>query len=101
MTYIVTENCQDCRFTDCVTVCPVDCFHGDERMLYIDPDECIDCGVCAEECPVGAICDEVDLPEGNEFWIEVNAARSLHLPLVTPGEFEPASDSAPARLKRR
>ena len=54
MTTIVTDNCQKCRFTDCVTVCPVECFHYDDEMLYIDPDVCIDCSACIPECPVEA-----------------------------------------------
>ena len=55
MTFVVTDNCKSCRFTDCVAVCPVDCFHGDAEMLYIDPNECIDCGACVPACPVEAI----------------------------------------------
>ncbi|MCA9705965.1 MAG: 4Fe-4S binding protein [Myxococcales bacterium] len=51
MTFVVTSNCQRCRFTDCVSVCPVECFHGDDTMLYIDPDECIDCGACVPARP--------------------------------------------------
>jgi ferredoxin len=62
MTFVVTDNCQRCRFTDCVAVCPVDCFHGDAEMLYIDPNECIDCGACEPECPVNAIFPEESLP---------------------------------------
>jgi ferredoxin len=82
MTYVVTTNCQDCRFTDCVTVCPVDCFHGDERMLYIDPDECIDCGACVPECPVEAIFAEDDVPESEQHWTAINAEKSPGLPVV-------------------
>ena len=55
MTFVVTSNCHGCRYTDCVLVCPVDCFHGDQDMLYIDPDVCIDCGACEPECPNTAI----------------------------------------------
>ena len=61
MTFIVNENCRFCRYTDCVTVCPVDCFYEYQGQLYIHPDECIDCGACEPECPVEAIVDEVDL----------------------------------------
>lgn len=82
MTYVVTDNCQKCRFTDCVTVCPVDCFHGDAEMLYIDPDECIDCGACVPECPVQAIYDEADLPEDKHPWIQVNADKAPGLPVI-------------------
>ena len=74
MTFVVTDNCQRCRFTDCVTVCPVDCFHADKDMLYIDPDECIDCGACEPECPVEAIFYEDDLPEELQPHLDDNAA---------------------------
>ena len=82
MTFVVTENCQKCRFTDCVAVCPVDCFHADENMLYIDPEECIDCGACVPECPVEAIFDEAQLPDHLQEWIKINAERSPKLPVI-------------------
>jgi len=82
MTFVVTDNCQRCRFTDCVAVCPVDCFHGDAEMLYIDPNECIDCGACVPECPVEAIFDETQLPDGKETWIKINAEKSVGLPVI-------------------
>ena len=82
MTTVVTDNCQDCRFTDCVTVCPVACFHGDEKMLYIDPNVCIDCSACIPECPVQAIFEEGDLPDDKRSWIEVNAERAPSLPVI-------------------
>ena len=72
MTYIVCEPCLDCKYTDCVEVCPVDCFYEDDRMLYIHPDECIDCGACVPECPVEAIFAEADVPEQWKSWIPVN-----------------------------
>lgn len=72
MTYIVTGNCEDCKFTDCVEVCPVDCFYGDDKMLYIHPDECIDCGACVPACPVEAIFPEADVPEAEEKWTQIN-----------------------------
>ena len=75
MTTVVTENCKGCRFTDCVSVCPVACFHYDDEMLYIDPDVCIDCSACIPECPVEAIFEEDDIPEGQEGWVEINAER--------------------------
>ena len=62
MAYVVTDLCSGCRYTECVTVCPVECFHVDERMTYIDPDNCIDCGGCAPICPVGAIQADFLLP---------------------------------------
>lgn len=82
MTFVVTSNCNGCRFTDCVAVCPVECFHGDDKMLYIDPDECIDCGACVPECPVEAIYDETELPANLGEWKATNAAKAKGLPVV-------------------
>jgi ferredoxin len=97
MTYIVTENCQTCRFTDCVTVCPVDCFHADDEMLYIDPVECIDCGACVPECPVEAIFAEEDCPPEQKQWIAINAEKSAGLPVVS--EKQDALPTAEAKKK--
>ena len=83
MTTVVTDNCNGCRFTDCVAVCPVECFHYDDNMLYIDPDVCIDCSACIPECPVQAIFEEGDLPDDQEKWIEINAEKVSDLPLIT------------------
>jgi ferredoxin len=63
MTYVVTSVCYDCKYTDCVEVCPVDCFYEDEHTLYIHPDECIDCDACVPECPIEAIFPEDEVPE--------------------------------------
>ena len=82
MTFVVTDNCQRCRFTDCVAVCPVDCFHGDDEMLYIDPNECIDCGACVPECPVEAIFDETQLADDKKDWIKINADKAVGLPVI-------------------
>ena len=82
MTFVVTDNCQRCRFTDCVAVCPVDCFHGDAEMLYIDPNECIDCGACVPECPVEAIFDETQLADDKKDWIKINADKAAGLPVI-------------------
>lgn len=83
MTFVVTDNCKGCRFTDCVAVCPVECFHGDDEMLYIDPDECIDCGACVPECPVEAIYDEAQLPDDQQQWLKLNAERAPKLPVIS------------------
>ena len=99
MTFVVTGDCQRCRFTDCVAVCPVDCFHGDAEMLYIDPQRCIDCGVCVPSCPVEAIYDEGSLPPGEEAWLAINAERAPTLPVVRVKE-EPFP-GAHARALRR
>jgi ferredoxin len=82
MTFVVTDNCQRCRFTDCVAVCPVDCFHADDEMLYIDPNECIDCGACVPECPVEAIFDETQLADDKKEWIKINADKAGGLPVI-------------------
>ncbi|MFK7762997.1 MAG: 4Fe-4S binding protein [Roseobacter sp.] len=81
MTHIVTENCSSCRFTDCVSVCPVNCFHGDADRLYIDPILCIDCGACIPKCPVSAIVEDIDIP-GSPL-IELNAEYSAKLPVIS------------------
>lgn len=73
MTHVVTEACIKCRYTDCVDVCPVDCFHAGPNFLVIDPDECIDCAVCVAECPAEAIYAEEDLPGDQVQFIEINA----------------------------
>lgn len=83
MTFVVTDNCQRCRFTDCVSVCPVDCFYGDDEQLYINPDECIDCGACEPECPVEAIFDEASLPKDKDHWLQINAERAKSLTNIT------------------
>ena len=74
MTYIVKDECIKCKYTDCVEVCPVDCFYEGENMLVIKPDECIDCGVCEPECPVEAIYAEDALPPELAHFTEINAA---------------------------
>ena len=83
MTYIVAEPCVDCRYTDCVAVCPVEAFHLDEKMLVINPDTCIDCDACVPECPVEAIFSEDKLPEQWVHFTQLNAERSLSgLPII-------------------
>lgn len=81
MPYIVTEACIKCKYTDCVEVCPVDCFYEGENMLVIHPDECIDCGVCEPECPVEAIIPDTDDSDGK--WTELNKQYSASWPNIT------------------
>ena len=76
MTYVVTEACIKCKYTDCVDVCPVDCFREGPNFLAIDPDECIDCTLCVAECPVEAIYAEDDVPENQRRYIALNAELS-------------------------
>ena len=73
MTHVVTEACIRCKYTDCVDVCPVDCFREGPNMLVIDPDECIDCTLCVPECPVNAIYAEDDVPAAQRDFISLNA----------------------------
>ncbi|MFT4346585.1 ferredoxin FdxA [Bartonella ancashensis] len=81
MTYVVTDNCIHCKYTDCVEVCPVDCFYEGENMLVINPDECIDCGVCEPECPAEAI--KPDTEPGLEQWLELNLKYANKWPNIT------------------
>jgi ferredoxin len=83
MTFVVTENCIKCKFADCVEVCPVDCFHEGPNFMTIDPDECIDCGLCEAECPAHAIFAEDDLPEDQKQFIQINAEKSKKWPVLT------------------
>ena len=80
MTYVVTDNCIRCKYTDCVEVCPVDCFYEGENMLVIHPDECIDCGVCEPECPADAI--RPDTEAGMEEWVVFNLKYSEAWPNI-------------------
>ena len=73
MTYIVNDKCINCRHTDCVEVCPVDCFYIGENTIVIHPDECIDCGLCVPECPIEAIFSDDELPDDQIEFIEINA----------------------------
>lgn len=83
MTHVVTDSCIQCRYTDCVEVCPVDCFHLGPNFLVIDPAECIDCGVCIAECPVNAIYADDDVPENMRPFLALNAELALTWPVVT------------------
>ena len=84
MAFVVCEPCRGCKYTDCVVVCPMECFYGDETMLYIDPVDCIDCGACTPECPVEAIYFEGNVPEKWSSYIAINAERTRELiPLGT------------------
>ena len=90
MTYVVTDNCIACKYTDCVEVCPVDCFYEGENMLVIHPDECIDCGVCEPECPADAI--RPDTEPGMEPWVDFNRKDSDMWPVIVT-KSEPLPDA--------
>ena len=85
MTHLVTDNCVNCKYTDCVVVCPVDCFYEGPNFLAINPDECIDCGVCIPECPVNAIVEQDDIndPEEQKYWLDINTELSQKWPGIT------------------
>lgn len=79
MAYVVCEPCHDCKYTDCVVVCPCDCFYEDASQLYIDPDHCIDCEACVPECPVEAIFRDTEVPSHWSSFIQLNAERIAEL----------------------
>jgi ferredoxin len=98
MPYVVTDNCLKCRFTDCVTVCPVDCFKGNDEMLFIDPEACIDCGACEPQCPVHAIFEDRQVPPTKQNWIQINRDKVKEgLPVVA--QKQPPLPTADARKK--
>lgn len=82
MAYVVTQPCFDCKYTDCVVVCPVECFHEGDHMVYIDPVECIDCHNCVPECPVDAIFADDDVPADQREFIAINAEMSKVCPPI-------------------
>jgi ferredoxin len=82
MSYIVTQHCVDCKYTDCVSVCPVDAFHQGPRMLYINPDTCVNCDACVPSCPVEAIFSEENLPEKYKHYIELNTEGAKAFPVI-------------------
>ncbi len=83
MTFVVTEKCVKCKYTDCVEICPVDCFYEGPNFLAINPDECIDCALCESECPVDAIFSEDELPQGQEKFLAINEKYSKIWPNIT------------------
>ena len=87
MAHVVCEPCRDCKYTDCVVVCPCECFYEDGSMLYIDPEHCIDCQACTPECPVEAIFQDCDVPAAWEHFIAVNAERSAAIIASGQGPF--------------
>ncbi|MBU0689398.1 MAG: ferredoxin family protein [Gammaproteobacteria bacterium] len=93
MTYVVAENCIRCKYTDCVEVCPVDCFREGENFLVIDPEECIDCSLCVPECPANAIYAEDDLPADQQQFIALNAELAKQWqPIVVKKNAPPDAD---------
>ena len=99
MTYVVTESCVKCKYTDCVDVCTVDCFREGPNMLVIDPDECIDCTLCVPECPVEAIFAEDDVAEGQREFIAINAELSKVWQPIVERKDAPADADDWAKIK--
>ena len=102
MTYVVTDNCIQCKYTDCVEVCPVECFYEGPNFLVIHPDECIDCGVCEPECPPEAILPDTEV--GAAEWVEFNLQKSLVWPNITEMKESPADaeewENKPDKLEK-
>lgn len=102
MAHVVTDNCINCKYTDCVEVCPVDCFHAGPNMLVIDPEECIDCTLCVSECPVEAIFADDDVPEAMRHFLELNAELAPNWPVLDHKIEAPADakhwDGVPSKL---
>ncbi len=92
MTFVVTDNCINCKYTDCVEVCPVDCFHEGPNFLVIDPDECIDCTLCEPECPAEAIICDDDLSDEQLPFLKLNAELSKEWPVITQSK-DPLPDA--------
>ncbi|MCF2946699.1 ferredoxin family protein [Paraglaciecola aquimarina] len=90
MTFVVTDNCIKCKFTDCVPVCPVDAFHEGENFLAINPDVCIDCALCVPECPAEAIYQDTELPKEQNHYLKINADLSEIWPNITELKAAPA-----------
>ena len=90
MAYVITESCINCKYTDCVDVCPVDCFREGPNFLVIDPDECIDCTLCVAECPVDAIFAEDDVPDDQKDFIHLNKILSKSI------KYKPITKKIPA-----
>jgi ferredoxin len=99
MTYVVTESCIKCKYTDCVDVCPVDCFREGPNMLVIDPDECIDCTLCVPECPVEAIFAEDDVPDEQQAFIALNKELAANWPAIIERKPAPADADEWAKKK--
>ena len=89
MTFVVGENCIKCKYTDCVDVCPVDCFYEGPNFLVIDPEECIDCALCPDECPVDAIYPEDELPEDQHEFLALNAELAKVWPNIDASKSPP------------
>lgn len=101
MTFVVTESCIRCKYTDCVDVCPVDCFREGNNFLVIDPDECIDCHLCVPECPVDAIYPDDELPQDQQHFLQRNAELAKKWPMISSSKPAPADADKWAQEKAK
>src|SRR5205807_8540382 len=101
MTHVVTESCIRCKYTDCVDVCPVDCFYEGPNFLVINPDECIDCALCEPECPVNAIYSEDELPDKYQHYLKINAELSKKWPNINTRIDPPADADEWAKVENK
>lgn len=101
MTYVVTESCIRCKYTDCAEVCPVSCFHEGPNFLVIDPEECIDCDVCVPECPVDAIYPDEQIPAGQEGFLALNAQLARDWPVIDTKKDPPSDAERWAQVKNK
>ena len=99
MTYVVTESCIKCKYTDCVGPCPVDAFREGPNMLVIDPDDCIDCNLCVPTCPVNAIFSDIKVPHEQLRYTQLNAELSLRWPAIIRVKAAPADANDWAQLR--
>jgi ferredoxin len=99
MTFVVTSKCVGCKDTQCVEVCPVDCFYEGPNMLVINPDECIDCGLCEPECPVEAIYSEDEVPSAEMDFLEINARKAEEWPNIVEKK-EPLAHESPYNIEQ-
>jgi ferredoxin len=100
MSYIVTQHCVDCKYTDCVAVCPVDAFHEGERILYINPDTCVNCDACVPACPVEAIYSEENLPSKFQAYVDINREGCVSNPVINQKKDPMASAKPLDELKK-
>ena len=101
MAFVVTEPCVGCKYTDCVAVCPCDCFHEGAQLLYIDPEHCIDCEACVPECPVEAIFAEANVPAQWQSWIQVNKDKAAEIKAAGTGHITEKVDAKEGPLCKK
>ena len=101
MTFVVTEPCIKCKYTDCVEVCPVDCFHEGPNFLVINPEECIDCNLCVPECPVDAIYPDDEVPEDQQHFTALNEELAQNWPVISRQKAAPEDADKWSKIKEK